>query len=422
MIRANDPELQSWVQVETNSDFPIQNLPFGIFRINGKHPRVGVAIGSYVLDIFELHAAGLLSEFDLTDSILENYYLNDFILLGKKKTSAIRNAIAALLSAEDMRLKNRDDVYQKFLHPQKKVEMLLPVNAGDYTDFYSSEVHATNVGKMFRPDNPLLPNWKHMPIGYHGRTSSIIVSGENIYRPKGQILDADNVTPIFSQSNQLDFELEMAFITHEGKPLGQNISTAEADDFIFGMVLFNDWSARDIQRWEYVPLGPFLGKNFASSISPWVVTLDALEPFRIAGPPQEPAVLPYLQYQGNKHLDIKLQVDIIPENNIPTTVCVSNYKHMYWNMEQQLAHQTINGCNIQAGDIYGSGTISAPDQHGYGSMLELTWKGTKPLSVSDGSERKFIHDNDTVVMHGWCEKNNIRIGFGEVRTKVLPAL
>ncbi|MBP9549224.1 MAG: fumarylacetoacetase, partial [Chitinophagales bacterium] len=326
MTKTNDLTLKSWIPIEANSDFPIQNLPFGIFRNNGKHPRVGVAIGKYVLDLFELNKANLLHEFDLTDSILENYFLNDFILLGKKKTSAIRNKIAELLSENDTHLQGKEDVFKKFLVDRSKVEMLLPVKAGDYTDFYSSEVHATNVGKMFRPENPLLPNWKHMPIGYHGRSSSIIVSGENIFRPKGQLLDTDNVTPIFSESKQLDFELEMAFITFEGKQLGQIITTEEADDYIFGMVLFNDWSARDIQRWEYVPLGPFLGKNFASSMSPWVVTLDALEPFRVSGPQQNPEVLPYLQFKGAKNIDIKLQVDIIPENKIPTTVCTSNFK------------------------------------------------------------------------------------------------
>lgn len=422
MTKSNNLKLKSWIPIETNSDFPIENLPFGIFRTNGKHPRVGVAIGKYVLDIFELNKANLLNEFDITDSILENYYLNDFILLGKKKTSAIRNKIAELLSENDTHLQNKEIVFKQFLIERNKVEMLLPVKAGDYTDFYSSEVHATNVGKMFRPENPLLPNWKHMPIGYHGRSSSIIVSGENIFRPKGQLLDSDNVTPIFSESKQLDFELEMAFITFDGKQLGQSITTEEADDYIFGMVLFNDWSARDIQRWEYVPLGPFLGKNFASSMSPWVVTLDALEPFRVTGPQQNPEVLPYLQFKGAKNIDIKLQVDIVPENKIPTTVCTSNFKYLYWNIEQQLAHQTINGCNIKAGDVYGSGTISAPDSFGYGSMLELTWRGTKPITLSDETERKFINDNDTVIMKGWCEKKSLRIGFGEVRAKLLPAL
>ncbi len=422
MTKANNLTLKSWIPIEANSDFPIQNLPFGIFRKNGKSPRVGVAIGKYVLDLYALNRAKLMPEFDIPDSVLENTFLNDFILLGKKKTSAIRNNIAELLSEADSRLQYSDEVFNELLTEQSKVEMLLPVKAGDYTDFYSSEVHATNVGKMFRPDNPLLPNWKHIPIGYHGRSSSIIVSGEPIFRPKGQILDTDNSTPIFSETRQLDFELEMAFITFDGKPLGQHITTGEADDYIFGLVLFNDWSARDIQRWEYVPLGPFLGKNFASSISPWVVTLDALEPFRVAGPQQDPPVLPYLQYSGSKNLDIKLQVDIMPENNIPTTVCSSNFKYMYWNMEQQLAHHTINGCNIKAGDIYGSGTISAPDTFGYGSMLELTWRGTKPLMLSDNTERKFICDNDTVIMKGWCEKKSLRIGFGEVRSKVLPSL
>jgi fumarylacetoacetase len=300
--------------------------------------------------------------------------------------------------------------------------LLLPVNPGDYTDFYSSEVHATNVGKMFRPDNPLLPNWKHMPIGYHGRSSSIIVSGTNFHRPKGQILVKDGEPPIFHASKQVDFELETAFITFQGPALGQSITTEEADEYIFGMVLFNDWSARDIQRWEYVPLGPFLAKNFASSISPWVVTMDALEPFRCAGPAQEPEVLDYLKYTGNKNIDINLEVYITPESGGQTLVSRSNFKHLYWNMNQQLAHQTVNGCNVRAGDMYGSGTISAPSEGGYGSMLELTWRGTKPLTLNDGSQRNFIEDYDLVTMKGWCEKDCLRIGFGEVRSTVLPEI
>ncbi|MEZ5015009.1 MAG: fumarylacetoacetase, partial [Chitinophagales bacterium] len=304
---------------------------------------------------------------------------------------------------------------------QDEVVMLLPIQAGDYTDFYSSIVHATNVGKMFRPDNPLMPNWKYLPVGYHGRTSSIVVSGTDLYRPKGQMIDKDGEAPYFGPTKQLDFELEMAFITFDGEPLGEQISTDEADDYIFGMVIFNDWSARDIQRWEYVPLGPFLGKNFGSSISPWVVTLDALEPFRVAGEKQDPEVLPYLQYTGDKNIDIHLEVYIRPENANKELICSSNYKYLYWNMEQQLAHQTVNGCNVRAADIYASGTISAPDPKGYGSMLELTIRGAHPITLSDGTMRKFIEDGDTVMMRAWSEKDGIRVGFGDVRGKILPA-
>jgi len=276
---------------------------------------------------------------------------------------------------------------------------------------------------MFRdPNNALLPNWKHIPVGYHGRSSSIIISGEPITRPMGQTKPKEDEPPVFGPTKLLDFELEMAFVTFDGKPLGERISTAEADDYIFGMFLFNDWSARDIQKWEYVPLGPFLAKNFASSISPWIVTLDALEPFRVPGPVQDPKVLPYLEYSGEKNIDIDLEVAIQPEGQKePTTVCNSNYKYMYWNMNQQLAHHTVNGCNIRSGDVMASGTISGKDPSAYGSMLEITWRGTKPVKLSDGSERKFINDGDTVIMKGHAKKDGIRIGFGEVSTKVLPA-
>lgn len=422
MSLANDPSLTSWVEVPENSDFPIQNLPFGIFRHDGKSPRIGVAIGDFVLDVHALNTGGLLSDFDLPESITQNNFLNDFIRLGKAKTSAIRERISQLLQVGNIELSSREDVFTHYLQATGNVELLLPVNPGDYTDFYSSEVHATNVGKMFRPDNPLLPNWKHMPIGYHGRSSSIIVSGTNFHRPKGQIINKEGEPPIFHASKQVDFELETAFITFQGPSLGQSISTEAADDFIFGMVLFNDWSARDIQRWEYVPLGPFLAKNFASSISPWVVTMDALEPFRCPGPVQEPEVLDYLKYTGNKNINIHLEVYITPESGNRTLVSRSNFKHLYWNMNQQLAHQTVNGCNVRAGDMYGSGTISAPYEDGYGSMLELTWRGTKPITLNDGSQRNFIEDFDTVTMRGWCEKDGLRIGFGEVKSTVLPEI
>lgn len=301
--------------------------------------------------------------------------------------------------------------------------MMMPIHVSNYTDFYSSIEHATNVGKMFRdPANALLPNWKHLPVGYHGRASSIVVSGVNIHRPKGQMKPADAEKPIFGASKQLDFELEMAFIVNKNTNLGESISTAEAEDAIFGMVIFNDWSARDIQSWEYVPLGPFLGKNFGSSISPWVVTLEALEPFRTASPKQEPEVLDYLKFEGNKNFDINLEVFLQPENSEENLISRSNYKFMYWNMAQQLAHHTINGCNVEVGDIYASGTISGSEKTSFGSMLELTWRGTEPLKLSNGEERKFIEDNDTIIMRGFSEKNGIRVGFGVVKGKILPAI
>jgi fumarylacetoacetase len=300
--------------------------------------------------------------------------------------------------------------------------MLLPVAIGDYTDFYSSKEHATNVGVMFRdPANALLPNWLWIPVAYHGRASSVVVSGTNFHRPKGQIKPNELEDPIFSPSKQIDFELEMGFITFDGKPLGDSIAVNEADDFIFGLCLFNDWSARDIQKWEYVPLGPFLAKNFASTMSAWIVTLDALQPFRVDSPLQTPKVLDYLKGSEKDSYDIHLNVSIVTDSNVETQICESNYKYMYWSMAQQLAHHTVNGCNIRGGDLIGSGTISGPTEGSYGSMLELAWKGTKPLQLNDGSERRFILDGDTVVMRGHCQNEGIRIGFGEVKSTLLPA-
>lgn len=301
--------------------------------------------------------------------------------------------------------------------------MMMPLHIPNYTDFYSSIQHATNVGMMFRdPANALLPNWKHLPVGYHGRASSIVLSGIDITRPCGQIKPFDSDKPIFSSSRQLDFELEMAFVVNKNTDLGERISVSEAEDAIFGMMIFNDWSARDIQSWEYVPLGPFLGKNFGSSISPWIVTLEALQPFKIQSPKQEPEVLGYLKFEGDKNYDINLQVYLKPENSEENLISESNYKFMYWNMCQQLAHHTVNGCNVEVGDVYASGTISGEDEKSYGSMLELTWRGTKPLQLKNGIERKFIEDGDTITMKAWSEKDGIRVGFGEVSGKILPAV
>jgi fumarylacetoacetase len=300
--------------------------------------------------------------------------------------------------------------------------MVLPINIGDYTDFYSSREHATNVGIMFRdPQNALLPNWLHLPVGYHGRASSICVSGTPVIRPKGQILPASSEEPVFSPTQQLDFELEMGFIIGKNTRLGQSVSTKDAEDYIFGLVLFNDWSARDIQKWEYVPLGPFLAKNFASTMSPWIVTMDALEPFRVAGPVQHPQVLSYLQYEGAKNYDIQLTVNISTSAGVSQQVSHSNFRYMYWNMCQQLAHHTVNGCNIRVGDLMASGTISGPTPDSYGSMLEIAWKGTRPVSMPDGTDRKFIQDHDTVTLKGWAELDGIRVGFGECSAKVLPS-
>ncbi|MDX1627714.1 MAG: fumarylacetoacetase [Fulvivirga sp.] len=422
MIKANDPNLKSWVEVPENSDFPIQNLPFGIFKTEYLEPAAGVAIGDHILDLTNLHENGFLDGLGLPAGVFNQGSLNDFIGLGKKKTSAVRERIAELLNAENEELRDNKAARELALIPMHEATMLMPVKVPNYTDFYSSEEHATNVGTMFRdPDNALLPNWKHIPVGYHGRASSIVPTGVDIHRPKGQTKAPDADKPSFGPCKRLDFELEMAFITCKENEMGQSVSTKEAEDYIFGFVLFNDWSARDIQVWEYVPLGPFLAKNFASSISPWIVTMDALEPFRTEGPDQKPAVLPYLEYKGKKNFDINLQVALQPDGGEENVICNSNFKYMYWNVNQQLAHHTVNGCNMQVGDMYASGTISGPTPDAYGSMLELAWKGTKPVKLSDGSERKFLEDGDTVIMRGHAEKDGVRIGFGEVRSKVLPA-
>jgi fumarylacetoacetase len=422
MINTTDASLKSWVDVMDNSDFPIQNLPYGVFRHKGSSPKIGIAIGQYVLDLQALQELGYFNNLTLPASVFSNRYLNEFIALGKPVWQAVRQRISELLRFDNPKLRDRYEDKAKVLVYQTEVEMLLPVQVGDYTDFYSSMEHASNVGTMFRgPENALLPNWKHLPVGYHGRSSSIVVSGTPIFRPKGQFKAPDAEMPSFGPTRQLDFELETAFIVGKPTQLGDSVSVSQAEDHIFGLVLFNDWSARDIQSWEYVPLGPFLGKNFASSISPWIVTLEALEPFRVAGPRQEPQVLPYLQTEGEKNYDIQLEVALEGKKPGETVVCRSNTKYLYWNINQQLAHHTVNGCNINIGDLYASGTISGPQPDSYGSMLELSWRGTKPLNLLDGSQRKFLEDGDTVVMRGYAQKEGLRIGFGEVRGKVLPA-
>jgi len=422
MIKANNPNLESWVAVPKDSDFPIQNLPLGIFKTDSLKPRVGVRIGDSILDLKTLHVLGYLDNLPFTLDMFDTPVLNGLMKKGKLATRRLRDRISDLLNKENTELQNNVHHVEQVLIDEAFAEVLMPIEIGDYTDFYSSREHATNVGTMFRdPDNALLPNWLHIPVGYHGRSSSVIPSGQNIYRPKGQTKPNEDQGPVFGPSKMIDFELEMAFVTFDGKPLGESITTAEAEDYIFGMVLFNDWSARDIQKWEYVPLGPFLAKNFASSISSWVVSLDALQPFCVDTPNQEPEVLDYLKFEGKKSYDIHLQVSITPESSEETIVCNSNFKYMYWNMAQQLAHHTVNGCNVRGGDLLGSGTISGPTPDSYGSMLELAWKGTKPLPMSDGTERKFIQDGDTVTMRGFCKNDKVRLGFGEVASKLLPS-
>lgn len=420
-ITANNPALRSWINVEASSEFPIQNLPFGIFETAQSGKRVGVRIGEHVLDLSLMASFGYFDDLHFTVSDFNQDFLNPMMRHGKLAVRALRNRISELLAIENNSFQNNPAQHHALLSVQE-VKMAMPVQIGDYTDFYSSKEHATNVGVMFRdPANALLPNWLWIPVGYHGRASSVIPSEQAVVRPKGQIKPDDNADPIFAASRQIDFELEMGFITFEGKALGYSISTSEAEDFIFGLCLFNDWSARDIQKWEYVPLGPFLAKNFASSMSCWIVTLDALQPFACPTPAQDPAVLSYLQFEGNKSYDIHLEVAIEAPAFPAHVVSKSNFKYMYWNMSQQLAHHTVNGCNVRCGDLMGSGTISGPTPDSYGSMLEIAWKGTKPVQMPDGTERRFIQDHDTVIMRGYCEQNGIKIGFGEVKSQLLPA-
>ena len=411
--------MQTWIKIDKNSDFSIYNLPFGVYSTKSKNKKIGIAIGDMVLNLEGINKLGVFDDLNIGSNVFVSNYLNDFISLGKKTTVKVREIVQKELCDTSSVLRNNNSIFIK----QEDVTMHMPVKIGDYTDFYSSIEHATNIGTMFRdPKNALLPNWKHLPVGYHGRASSIILSGQNIYRPKGQVMLIDNTAPSFQESSRVDFELEMGFIIGKSTNLGESVSAEEAENFIFGKVLFNDWSARDIQKWEYVPLGPFLAKSFASSISPWVVTLEALEPFKTNGPIQDPEVLPHLATKGAKNYDINLEVLIQPEKENEKIVSKSNFKFMYWNMCQQVAHHTSNGCNMNIGDMMASGTISGKDPDSYGSMLELSWAGSKPVSLNNGDFRKFIEDNDTVIMRGYCQKESIRVGFGEVKTKLLKSL
>ncbi len=406
-----------WIEYDHTSDFSLYNLPYGVFRYDGRY-GVGVAIGDQVIDMTAVaHIEQFQQELKIPAEVFARPVLNDYIAQGPAKHREVRKYLTRELT--DVQSYLRD---HQVLLSQSDVEMVLPVRVPNYTDFYSSRDHATNVGKMFRdPENALLPNWLHMPVAYHGRASSIVVSGTDLHRPCGQQMPKDAETPVYGPCRLLDFELEMAFIIGKANELGRPISTADADDHIFGLVLFNDWSARDIQKWEYVPLGPFLGKNWGSSVSPWVVPLDAIEKFRVPGPAQSPEVLPYLKYEGDRHYDISLEVAIQPDDMDETTIVRSNYRHLYWNMAQQLAHHTINGCNMQIGDMLASGTISGPTESSFGSMLELSWAGKKDVELVGGQKRKFIHDGDRVIMRAFAQNNDCRVGFGEVRTKILPS-
>ncbi|NOR29117.1 MAG: fumarylacetoacetase [Lutibacter sp.] len=424
LITANNPDRKSWLEIEKSCDFPIQNIPFGVFITKDDIITIGTRIGEYAIDLGAFHQLGYFEGIPLTDDMFMQDSLNDFISDGRKTWRLVRNRIADVFDAKNPLLRDNVKHRDVVIFDVNEVEMLLPISVGDYTDFYSSKEHATNVGMMFRgKDNALMPNWLHMPIGYHGRSSSVIVSGTPIHRPYGQSLPKDATAPIFGPSRSLDMEVETAFITTDSNNLGEPISINEADDYIFGMVLLNDWSARDIQKWEYAPLGPFLGKNFASTISPWIVTMDALEPFRCESPKQDLSPLPYLKQQTtNNSFDIKLRAAVETQNGELTELCRTNFKHLYWTMEQQLAHHTINGCNVRSGDMMGSGTISGPTKSSYGSMLELSWGGKEPITLKDGTTRIFFNDGDNVIIRGYCKNDEVSIGFGKCTGKILPAV
>ena len=423
-----DKNLTSFIDIAADSDFSIHNLPYGIFSetkdaAGNNNRRAGVAIGEQVLDLSVLEAEGLLSLDG--GSYFDQPTLNAFIDSGRDNWTKARTTIQTLLSADNDTLRDNADLQQKSLFKQADVTMHMPVQVPGFTDFYSSKEHATNVGTMFRdPNNALLPNWTEMPVGYNGRASTVIVSGTDVIRPSGQLKPNADERPIFSPCKRLDFELETAFVVGKGNNIGQPIAVDEAADHIFGMVLLNDWSARDIQKWEYVPLGPFNAKTFASEVSPWIVTMDALAPFKTSCPTQEPKPLAYLnEKDSDSSFDITLSVELLPENaDEATVVCDTNFKYMYWSMAQQLTHHTITGCKVEVGDMMGSGTISGPTPDSYGSMLEIAWNATKPVTLKGGETRSFIEDGDTVIMKGYSEKDGIRVGFGEVRGKVLPAL
>lgn len=424
-LECNDPGLKSWIPVPKDSDFPIQNLPFGVFRTATSSPRPGVAIGEHVLDLRAVAGLGLFRDVDarLADAFSASS-LNAFMALGRPVWRAARARISELLREGNTTLKSQKVPVETLLLPMVDIMPCLPFEVKGYVDFYSSEEHATNVGKMVRdPNNPLLPNWKHIPIGYNGRASSVVVSGVDFHRPMGQIKPPNEEMPLFAPCKNLDFELEVGTVVGKETRLGEWVTPEQAEEHIFGLVLLNDWSARDIQTWEYVPLGPFNAKSFCTSISPWIVTLDALEPFRTEGPVQNPPVLPYLRFEGLKSFDLTLEAWLKGKGcDEETRICSTNFRHMYFNMHQQLAHMTSNGAPLEIGDLYGSGTVSGKTPDAFGSMLEITWRGTKPVSLPDGSQRGFLGDGDTLSLRGYGVRNGVRIGFGEVTATVLPAL
>lgn len=413
--------MKSWISVSHDNHFPLQNLPLGIMQTPQHTHQMVTIIGDCVINLAVLEKEGLFRHMNLPAAVFQSPYLNDFLSYGKETILELKRTLRHLFDVHNPSIRDNQELQHQCMLNVQEANLVLPVYIRDYTDFYSSEEHATNVGIMFRgKENALMPNWKHMPIAYHGRASSIVVSGTPIHRPKGQTRPDDAQPPVYGPSKQLDFELEMGFVIGKSTELGQTISTQEAESYMAGMLIFNDWSARDLQKWEYQPLGPFLGKNFGSSSSPWLVTMDALEPFKVASPPQDVPILPYLAFEGDKSYDIHLEIQLQPKDAAPVTICKSNHKYLYWTMVQQLAHHTVNGCNLNIGDLMASGTISGKTEDSFGSMLELAWKGTKPLQMSDGTTRVFLQDYDTIIMTAYCEKEGVRVGFGEVRTQILP--
>lgn len=428
MTDTTDPRLRSFLTVPPDSHFPIQNLPYGVFRPkSGGEPRVGVALGDMVVDLSVLERRGLLSVTASTargETLFDRPNLNAFMAEGRSVWTRVRQQLSGLLRHDEPRLRDDAELRGEALVPTGEVELLLPVEIGDYSDFYSSREHATNVGAMLRgPENALMPNWLHLPVAYHGRASSVVVSGTDLHRPCGQTRADNAPMPSYGPSRSVDFELEMGLFVGPGNRLGEPVPIGRTAEQIFGLVLVNDWSARDIQKWEYVPLGPFLAKNFGTSISPWVVTLEALEPFRVAGPPQEPAPLPYLRSQGDNAYDVHLEVWLEAAGaGEPARICTSNLRHLYWNFCQQIAHHTVNGCNLRTGDLLATGTISGPSPDARGCLLERTMGGRAPLTLPSGQSRAFLEDGDRVTMTGWCQGNGYRIGFGDVTGKLLPAV
>jgi fumarylacetoacetase len=425
MDKTCDPQLKSFIDVAPDSHFPMQNLPYGLFRHpDGGSARAGVRIGEFVLDLALLEERGFFDGPPLRRGLFSVPILNDFLAQGPEAWRTARDIVSTLLSADCATLRDDAELRQQALVSVGDVEMQMPVEIGDYTDFYSSKEHATNVGTMFRgKENALMPNWIELPVAYHGRSSSVVLSGTDVRRPRGQVMPEGAERPVHTHTHLLDFELEMGFFVGPGNQLGQPIPVGQAAEHIFGMVLVNDWSARDIQKWEYQPLGPFNSKNFATSISPWIVTLAALEPFRCPGPEQDPEPLDYLRSDRRRAFDIDLEVWLRGRKmDGGRRICLSNFKHMYWNICQQLAHHTVTGCNARPGDLMASGTISAPGENEFGSMLELTWRGTRPLIFANGEQRKFLADGDTVTITGYCRGDGYRVGFGQVTGTVLPPL